>query len=63
MTPDTSTRKRHALGLFDGIAADYDRWAQLLSFGNDRRWHDLLVDRLTVGPDSVVADVATGTAA
>jgi ubiquinone/menaquinone biosynthesis C-methylase UbiE len=42
MTQDTSTRKRHALGLFDGIAADYDRWAQLLSFGNDRRWHDLL---------------------
>ena len=63
MTQDTSTRKRHALGLFDGIAADYDRWAQLLSFGNDRRWHDLLVDRLTVGPDSVVADIATGTAA
>jgi demethylmenaquinone methyltransferase/2-methoxy-6-polyprenyl-1,4-benzoquinol methylase len=63
MTQDTSTRKRHALGLFDGIAADYDRWAQLLSFGNDRRWHDLLVDRLAVGPDSVVADVATGTAA
>jgi demethylmenaquinone methyltransferase/2-methoxy-6-polyprenyl-1,4-benzoquinol methylase len=63
MTHDTSPRKRHALGLFDGIAADYDRWAQLLSFGNDRRWHDLLVDRLAVGPDSVVADVATGTAA
>jgi demethylmenaquinone methyltransferase/2-methoxy-6-polyprenyl-1,4-benzoquinol methylase len=56
-------RKRHALDLFDGIAEDYDRWAQILSFGNDRRWHDLLVDRLAVGPDSVVADVATGTAA
>ena len=41
MTQDTSTRKRHALGLFDGIAADYDRWAQLLSFGDEHpllRW-------------------------
>lgn len=58
-----SDRKQHALDLFDGIASDYDRWAQILSFGNDRRWHDLLVDRLPVGPDAVVADVATGTAA
>jgi demethylmenaquinone methyltransferase / 2-methoxy-6-polyprenyl-1,4-benzoquinol methylase len=56
-------RKAHALELFAGIAHNYDRWAQLLSFGNDRRWHDLLVDRLEVGPQSVVADVATGTGA
>ena len=63
MTAAESERKRHALDLFDGIASDYDRWAQILSFANDRRWHDLLVDRLPVGPGSVVADVATGTAA
>jgi demethylmenaquinone methyltransferase/2-methoxy-6-polyprenyl-1,4-benzoquinol methylase len=58
-----SARKSHALALFDGIAGEYDRWAQLLSFGNDRRWHDLLVDRLDVPSDGLVADVATGTAA
>ncbi|MDX6494857.1 MAG: demethylmenaquinone methyltransferase / 2-methoxy-6-polyprenyl,4-benzoquinol methylase [Gaiellales bacterium] len=58
-----SARKSHALELFDGIAGEYDRWAQLLSFGNDRRWHDLLVDRLDVPRDGLVADVATGTAA
>ena len=58
-----SARKSHALELFDGIAGDYDRWAQLLSFGNDRRWHDLLVGRLDVPRDGLVADVATGTAA
>ncbi len=63
MSTTASHRKRHALELFDGIADDYDRWAQLLSFGNDRRWHDILVDRLQVGPGSVVADIATGTAA
>jgi demethylmenaquinone methyltransferase/2-methoxy-6-polyprenyl-1,4-benzoquinol methylase len=58
-----SSRKTHALELFDGIADEYDRWAQLLSFGNDRRWHDLLVERLVVPRDGLVADVATGTAA
>jgi demethylmenaquinone methyltransferase / 2-methoxy-6-polyprenyl-1,4-benzoquinol methylase len=58
-----SPRKHHAQELFDGIADEYDRWAQLLSFGNDRRWHDLLVDRLSVPAGGLVADVATGTAA
>ena len=59
----SSARKSHALDLFDGIAGDYDRWAQLLSFGNDRRWHDLLVERLAVPEGGLVADIATGTAA
>jgi demethylmenaquinone methyltransferase/2-methoxy-6-polyprenyl-1,4-benzoquinol methylase len=58
-----SPRKSHAIGLFDGIADEYDRWAQLLSFGDDRRWHDLLVERLAVPEHGLVADVATGTAA
>ena len=58
-----TARKEHALGLFAGIATDYDRWAQVLSLGNYRRWHEVLVERLDVGPQSVVADVATGTAA
>lgn len=59
----SSPRKEHARELFAGIAGNYDRWAQLLSFGQDRRWHELLNDRLDVGPDALVADVATGTAA
>ena len=58
-----SARKEHARGLFAGIAGDYDRWAQLLSFGHDRRWHRLMIDTLQAGPDDKVADVATGTAA
>ena len=62
----TSDRKVHARSLFAGIAGDYDRWAQLLSFGQDRRWHDLMVDAIAPAaarPGAVVADVATGTAA
>jgi demethylmenaquinone methyltransferase / 2-methoxy-6-polyprenyl-1,4-benzoquinol methylase len=62
----TSDRKAHAQSLFAGIAGEYDRWAQLLSFGQDRRWHDLMVDAVAPAaarPGAVVADVATGTAA
>jgi demethylmenaquinone methyltransferase/2-methoxy-6-polyprenyl-1,4-benzoquinol methylase len=61
-----SERKRHARSLFAGIAADYDRWAQLLSFGQDRRWHDMMVETVAPAADrdgALVADVATGTGA
>jgi demethylmenaquinone methyltransferase/2-methoxy-6-polyprenyl-1,4-benzoquinol methylase len=61
-----SERKRHARHLFAGIAADYDRWAQVLSLGQDRRWHDVMVE--TIAPaaardGALIADVATGTGA
>ena len=62
----TSDRKAHARSLFAGIAGDYDRWAQLLSFGQDRRWHDLMIEAVAPSaarPGALVADVATGTAA
>jgi len=56
-------RKDHARSLFAGIAGDYDRWAQLLSFGQDARWHRVMIEPLELGAGGVVADVATGTAA
>jgi demethylmenaquinone methyltransferase/2-methoxy-6-polyprenyl-1,4-benzoquinol methylase len=56
-------RKQHARSLFAGIAGDYDRWAQLLSFGQDARWHRVMIESLPLTADSVVADVATGTGA
>jgi len=62
----TSDRKAHARSLFAGIAGDYDRWAQLLSFGQDGRWHDVLIETIAPAaarPGALVADVATGTAA
>jgi demethylmenaquinone methyltransferase/2-methoxy-6-polyprenyl-1,4-benzoquinol methylase len=52
-----------ALGLFRPLGPTYDRYATLLSFGQDPRWRRFLVSRLPVGPDDVVLDVATGTAA
>jgi demethylmenaquinone methyltransferase/2-methoxy-6-polyprenyl-1,4-benzoquinol methylase len=49
--------------LFAPLGPTYDRYARLLSVGQDPRWRRFLVSRLPVGPDDVVLDVATGTAA
>jgi demethylmenaquinone methyltransferase / 2-methoxy-6-polyprenyl-1,4-benzoquinol methylase len=52
-----------AIELFAPLAPTYDRYARLLSFGQDPRWRRFLVSRMDVGPDHTVLDVATGTAA
>jgi demethylmenaquinone methyltransferase / 2-methoxy-6-polyprenyl-1,4-benzoquinol methylase len=49
--------------LFAPLGPTYDRYASLLSFGQDPRWRRFLVSRLEAGPESRVLDVATGTAA
>src|SRR3954469_23103816 len=49
--------------LFAPLAPTYDRYANLLSFGQDPRWRRFLVSRVAVGRDATVLDVATGTAA
>lgn len=62
--PVTETnRKREARDLFAPIASTYDRYATLLSFGQDPRWRRFLASRLDVGPEDTVLDVACGTAA
>jgi demethylmenaquinone methyltransferase/2-methoxy-6-polyprenyl-1,4-benzoquinol methylase len=50
--------------LFDGLPARYDLLAEVLSFGQNRRWRRAMVDGLlSVCPDPAqVLDVATGTA-
>jgi demethylmenaquinone methyltransferase / 2-methoxy-6-polyprenyl-1,4-benzoquinol methylase len=55
--------KEQALELFAPLGPTYDRYARLLSFGQDPRWRRFLVSRLEVGPADRVLDVATGTAA
>jgi demethylmenaquinone methyltransferase / 2-methoxy-6-polyprenyl-1,4-benzoquinol methylase len=49
--------------LFAPLGPTYDRYAALLSFGQDARWRAFLVSRLEVGPRDTVLDVATGTGA
>jgi len=49
--------------LFAPLGPTYDRYAALLSFGQDPRWRRFLVSRVAAGPEQRVLDVATGTAA
>ena len=49
--------------LFAPLGPTYDRYAALLSFGQDPRWRRFLVSRADVGPGETVLDVATGTGA
>lgn len=59
---EATARTRHARGLFAPLGPTYDRYARLLSFGQDPRWRAFLVSRLP--PDARrVLDVASGTAA
>jgi ubiquinone/menaquinone biosynthesis methyltransferase len=54
---------RRAPTLFAPLGPTYDRYARLLSLGQDPRWRRFLVSRLEVGRDARVLDVATGTGA
>jgi demethylmenaquinone methyltransferase / 2-methoxy-6-polyprenyl-1,4-benzoquinol methylase len=59
---EASGRTRHARELFAPLGPTYDRYANLLSFGQDPRWRSFLVSR--VPPEAHrVLDVASGTAA
>lgn len=55
-----SPRKHHALELFAPLGPRYDRYASLLSFGQDPRWRRFLVSRVE---GRRVLDVACGTGA
>jgi demethylmenaquinone methyltransferase / 2-methoxy-6-polyprenyl-1,4-benzoquinol methylase len=56
-----SPRKRHALELFAGLPAHYDRMGAVLSFGQDPRWRGALVGAIDPRPGQRILDVATGT--
>jgi demethylmenaquinone methyltransferase/2-methoxy-6-polyprenyl-1,4-benzoquinol methylase len=60
---ESSARNRSAQELFAPLAETYDRYARLLSFGQDPRWRSFLVSRVNARPVHVVLDVASGTAA
>jgi demethylmenaquinone methyltransferase/2-methoxy-6-polyprenyl-1,4-benzoquinol methylase len=49
--------------LFAPLGPTSDRYAALLSFGQDPRWRRFLVTRMEAGPGDTVLDVATGTGA
>jgi demethylmenaquinone methyltransferase / 2-methoxy-6-polyprenyl-1,4-benzoquinol methylase len=53
----------YARQLFAPLGPTYDRYARLLSFGQDPRWRRFLVSRVEAGRGDTVLDVATGTGA
>ena len=57
------TRTGIARGLFAPLGPTYDRYANMLSFGQDPRWRRFLVSRVPAGPGETVLDVACGTGA
>jgi demethylmenaquinone methyltransferase / 2-methoxy-6-polyprenyl-1,4-benzoquinol methylase len=59
---EASARTRHARELFAPLGPTYDRYARLLSFGQDPRWRSFLVSRVPADAHRVL-DVASGTAA
>ena len=63
MTESLSERNRAAQALFAPLGETYDRYARLLSFGQDPRWRSFLVERIGATPEETVLDVACGTAA
>jgi len=63
MAQAASPRTHAARELFAPLGPTYDRYARLLSLGQDPRWRRFLVDRIEAEPGDVVVDVATGTGA
>ncbi len=51
-----------AKDLFDGLPRRYDALAEVLSFGQNRRWRHEMVDHVAHGQPGAILDVATGTA-
>ena len=63
MAEAAPARTRRALELFAPLGPTYERYARLLSLGQDPRWRRFLVSRVEAGPGDEVLDVATGTGA
>jgi demethylmenaquinone methyltransferase / 2-methoxy-6-polyprenyl-1,4-benzoquinol methylase len=57
-----SDRNRFAQQLFEPLPARYDRLAEVLSFGQNRRWRRAMVDPIASSSPARVLDVASGTA-
>src|SRR5262249_19721578 len=56
-------RTAEARELFAPLGPTYERYAALLSYGQDPRWRRFLVSRIDAGRGDRVLDVATGTGA
>ena len=55
------SRTEQAKAIFAPLGPTYERYATVLSYGQDPRWRRFLVSRIDAGPGDRVLDVATGT--
>jgi demethylmenaquinone methyltransferase/2-methoxy-6-polyprenyl-1,4-benzoquinol methylase len=57
----TESPTRIARDLFAPLAPGYERWAEILSMGQDGRWRSRMIAQLAIEPGEVALDVAAGT--
>lgn len=57
----TGSPTRLAQDLFAPLAPRYERWARILSMGQDGRWRRHMVDAVDPAPGDTVLDIAAGT--
>jgi demethylmenaquinone methyltransferase/2-methoxy-6-polyprenyl-1,4-benzoquinol methylase len=57
----TQSPTRSAQYLFAPLAPRYERWARILSLGQDRRWREAMVAGLDLRHNASVLDIAAGT--
>jgi demethylmenaquinone methyltransferase / 2-methoxy-6-polyprenyl-1,4-benzoquinol methylase len=60
--PAASSENVFAARLFEGLPSRYDLLAEVLTFGQNRRWRAELVGRIASSTPQTILDVATGTA-
>lgn len=56
-----AARSQLARPLFAPIGSSYERWARVLSLGQDSHWRQIMVDGLALPAPASVLDVAAGT--
>jgi demethylmenaquinone methyltransferase/2-methoxy-6-polyprenyl-1,4-benzoquinol methylase len=61
-SPGAGDENRFARSLFSGLPSRYDRLAEVLSMGQNRRWRREMVDHIVPSAPRLVVDVASGTA-
>lgn len=59
--PEPAQKRRVVEQMFDRIAPRYDRMNRILTFGFDRRWREVALRVLAVGPADRLLDLACGT--
>src|SRR5690554_5267032 len=59
--PAPEQKSRTVQRMFDRIAPRYDLLNRLMTLGTDQRWRRRVVERVQVGADDVVLDLASGT--